>query len=148
MPALKVALVSQGILLVYFQATMWLPLGGWNGSYEFHGVPPGLYLGMGIFQVVFLLAFIREIRWLMMAGLAFYLLWLGLQLYSWWVPYIFGASDQWQEVYSRAFESHFRFLPKFGNHLPPDAMHFVLQALLVLIVITSTSVIRHRPVAA
>jgi len=86
MPPLKVALVSQVILLIYFQATMWLPLGGWNGSYEFHGVPPGLYLGMGIFQVVFLLAFIREIRWLMMAGLAFYLLWLGLQLYSWWVP--------------------------------------------------------------
>ena len=147
MPPLKVALVSQVILLIYFQATMWLPLGAWNGAFDWHGVPPG-YTAMGVAQVVFLLGFTKRLRWLMFAGLAFYLLWLGLQLYSWWIPYLFGASEQWKEVYARAFESHLRFLPKVGDHLPPDAMHFMLQALLMMVVITSVIAIRGRSEAA
>ncbi len=60
-----------------------------------------------------------------------YAVWLGLQLWTWWPPYLFGASERWSRVYERAFSKSTPILPRWGSHLPPDAMHFVLQGLLV-----------------
>jgi hypothetical protein len=62
--------------------------------------------------------------------------WLGLQIWTWWPPYVFGASAHWSEVYARAFAESTPILPRWGNHLPPDAAHFVLQVLLMGSVVT------------
>ena len=51
--------------------------------------------------------------------------WLGLQLWTWWPPYLFGASDRWSQVYARAFAESTPILPRWGNHLPPDAAYFL-----------------------
>ena len=71
--------------------------------------------------------------------------WLGLQIFSWWPPYLFGATDQWAQVYARAFAQATPILPRWGNHLPPDAMHLVLQLLLVGSVAAATiDLLHHR----
>jgi len=65
--------------------------------------------------------------WLALAATT---IWLGLQLWTWWPPYLFGASERWSQVYARAFAQSTSILPRWGSHLPPDAAHFALQVLL------------------
>lgn len=72
----------------------------------------------------------------MWVGAVGYTAWFYLQLQTWWVPYLFGASEHWQEIYHRVFAHSTKILPSFGNHLAPDAMHLVIQ-LLLLVIITS-----------
>jgi hypothetical protein len=72
----------------------------------------------------------------MWLGVAGYAGWLYLQIQTWWVPYLFGASDHWQEVYHQVFAYSTKILPSFGNHLAPDAMHLTIQ-LLLLVILTS-----------
>lgn len=73
----------------------------------------------------------------MWVGAVGYGVWLYLQIQTWWVPYLFGASEHWQEVYNRVFSHSTKILPTFGNHLAPDAMHLTIQLLLFVIVISS-----------
>jgi hypothetical protein len=68
--------------------------------------------------------------------------WLLVQLISWWPPYIFGASDSWARVYQRAFAESTRVLPKWDNHLPPDALHVALQVLLTGAVVSGLRTLR------
>ena len=80
-------------------------------------------------------------------GLAGYmqLVWLGLQLWTWRPPYLFGASEHWSQVYARAFARSTPILPRWANHLPPDALHFVLQLLLSGSVATGTMAVLRQP---
>ena len=78
----------------------------------------------------------------MWLALASYMVWLGLQLWTWWPPYLIGASEHWSQVYERAFARSTPILPRWGNHLPPDAMHVVLQALLVGVVASGLTLLR------
>lgn len=73
----------------------------------------------------------REWRWAMWLALLATTIWLGLQLWTWWPPYPFGASEHWSQVYARAFAQSTAILPRWGNHRPPDAMHVVLQVMVV-----------------
>jgi hypothetical protein len=131
------------------QMILWVPLGRWN--YQ-PCCPTGLEsLGRGTLSVAdaagalaFLLpmAFFwfgarRRQRWAMWVALLAIAIWLGLQLATWWPPYLFGASDQWARTYARAFAEATPILPRWGRHLPPDAAHFVLQVLLLGAVATS-----------
>ncbi len=63
-----------------------------------------------------------------------YIVWLALQIQTWWVNYLFGASENWQRVYRRVFSRTLKILPSFGNHLAPDAMHFLMQLLLAAVI--------------
>lgn len=48
-------------------------------------------------------------------------------------------------VYARAFAESTPILPRWGNHLPPDAAHFVLQVLLLSTVATGAmAVLRQK----
>jgi len=66
-------------------------------------------------------------------------------VWAWWPPYLFGASAHWSQVYARAFAQTTPILPRWGNHLPPDALHLVLQILLVGTVITGGIAIMRQP---
>ena len=74
--------------------------------------------------------------------------WLGLQVWTWWPPYLFGASAHWSQVYARAFAQATPILPRWGNHLPPDALHLVLQILLVGSVITGGIAMTRQPLSS
>jgi hypothetical protein len=138
----RTALAWQIALAVYMQLISWIPLGHWN--YQ-PCCAPGLELlrqgalswidavGTGAFLlplILFRLGVRWQRRWMMWFSLLAITIWLGLQLWTWWPPYVFGASQRWTEVYGRAFAGSTPILPRWGNHLPPDAMHIVLQVLL------------------
>lgn len=138
----RTALVWQIALAAYMQLISWIPLGQWN--YQ-PCCPPGLEelrrgtltvadgIGAGAFLLPVTLFWVgarREWRWAMWLAVLATAVWLGLQLFTWWPPYLFGASDRWSQVYARAFAESTPILPRWGNHLPPDAAHFSLQVLL------------------
>lgn len=152
MKYLRISFATQFLLAVYFQLITWIPLGRWN--YQPGVVPlinsPVIAPGDAGIACLFLLPFLlfslaywRNWQWLMWAGVAGYGAWLYLQIQTWWVPYLFGASDRWQEVYHRVFAYSTPLLPSFGNHLAPDAMHLVIQILLCLIVVTLITGLLH-----
>ena len=149
----RTALVWQLALAAYMQLVSWVPLGRWN--YQ-PCCPPALVLlrdgsasaadaaPLLLFVVpaaVFWVGARRKSRWTMALAVLATAIWLGLQIRSWWIAYIFGASEQWARVYARAFAQATAVLPRWGNHLPPDAMHLVLQILLVGAVVTGVRAI-------
>ncbi len=142
MDSYRTPLAWQIALAAYVQLVTWVPLGRWN--YQPCCATGLEQLRRGTLSPVdavettaFLLPLAlfwwgaraqrRWALWLSLSGIA---AWLALQLWSWWPPYIFGASDRWAAVYARAFAQSTRILPRWGNHLPPDALHLVLQVLL------------------
>ena len=154
----RTALLWQIGLAAYMQLISWFPLGRWN--YQ-PCCPPGLELlrrgtlspidavGAGAFLLpvaLFWLGARREWHWAMWLALSVAAVWLGLQLWTWWPPYLFGASDHWSQVYARAFAQSTPILPRWGDHLPPDAMHVVLQVLLAGSVATGAmALLRQSP---
>jgi hypothetical protein len=153
----RIALAWQIALAGYMQLISWVPLGRWN--YQ-PCCPPGLELlrrgtftasdalGTGAFLLplaLFWLGTRQGWRWAMWLALLVLAVWLGLQLWTWWPPYLFGASDRWSQTYARAFAHSTAILPRWGNHLPPDGVHLVLQILLSGAVVTGTmAVFRQR----
>jgi hypothetical protein len=99
---LRASLVIQILLAAYFQAILWFPLGSWNDQ-------PGkrlitlfsegqalavlaVALAMLLPVLLFALALWKRWGWLMWLGLIGYGAWAVLQIQSWWIPWIFGAS--------------------------------------------------------
>ena len=153
----QTALAWQVGLAGYMQLVSWVPLGRWN--YQ-PCCPTGLELlrsgtlslsdvvGTGGFLLpaaLFWLGARWEWRWAMWIALVGTTIWLGLQVWTWWPPYLFGASDPWAQVYARALARPTQLLPRWGDHLPPDAMHLVLQVLLAGSVATGTMAVLRRP---
>jgi hypothetical protein len=148
------ALGWQIVLAAYMQLISWIPLGRWNyqpccptdwtqvtrGTLTFADAVQVLAFVLPL--VIFWNARRRRWRWGMWIALAVYAVWLALQLVSWWVPYLLGASAHWAAVYDRAFAQETQILPRWGRHLPPDAMHLVLQVLLVAVLWTGISALR------
>ena len=156
----RTALSWQIGLAVYMQLISWIPLGRWN--YQ-PCCPTGVdqlrqgtlaasdAAGAAAFLLpvtLFWLGARREWRWPMWLSLAALAVWLGLQLATWWPPYLFGASDRWARTYARAFAESTPILPRWGSHLPPDAAHVVLQALLAGSVTSSLMALLRRQRAA
>jgi hypothetical protein len=149
MKYLRISLVFQLLLAVYFQLVNWFPLGSWNyqpgftpmfNSVNSAKIPWGDIGILGMFLLPFLLCYLayrRGWNWLMWVGSIGYIIWLYFQIQTWWIPYLFGASEQWQKIYFRVFAHSTKILPSFGNHLAPDAMHLVIQLLLIVIVTSS-----------
>jgi hypothetical protein len=148
---LRVSLVAQAILALYFQVIQWLPLGRWNFQPRFRPFAVQIARGeAGIADVLLLAAFTlplllfwfayaKQLRWLMWVGAAGYSVWLALQVKSWWIPYAFGASDAWLDVHRRVFSHSTQLLPTFGRHVPPDGLHLVLQLLLAVVVVSTVA---------
>lgn len=154
--ASRTALGWEIALAVYMQLMSWVPLGRWN--YQ-PCCAPGLEqlrrgtlsAGDGLGALAFVLPAVffwlgvrRNWRWAMALSVVALSVWLGLQLFTWWPPYVLGASERWAAVYARAFAESTPVLPRWGNHLPPDAAHFVLQVLLAGSVVSGTMAVLRR----
>jgi hypothetical protein len=142
---IRASLVLQIILAAYFQAILWFPLGSWNDQ-------PGKRLmtllgeGQALAVLGFALAMLLPVllfalgmwqRWigLIWLGLIGYGAWAVLQIQSWWVPWIFGADER--ALHNQQFlERTYKIFPASIGHPAPDAMHFVLDVLLFLTVVT------------
>jgi hypothetical protein len=80
----------------------------------------------------------------MVIALLAYVGWLVLQIMTFWIPYVQGASPRWARVHAANFAQTVQWLPTKGNHLPPDASHFVLQLLLVVAIVCTTLAARAK----
>jgi hypothetical protein len=144
MECLKPALIAQFILASYFQAILWFPLGAWNdqpGERLLAVVKSGeaplaaiTFASLILLpSLLFALAYWRRWLWLIWLCLCGNIVWLAMQIQSWWIPYVFGAdarATQNQKFLVRTY----KILPSFPNHPAPDAMHMVLDILLLFVV--------------
>lgn len=114
----------------YLQLVEWVSLFPWNDIRRGNG-QEGLDLILAVATVV--LAFGLWRRWRVVSIVAAVALagWAWLQATTWWVPYAAGASPGWARVYGRWFGETVSVLPRWGDHLPPDANHLTLHILIL-----------------
>ena len=139
----KTALTSQATLLIYFQMCMWLPLGAWNDQFSFpvqHGLQSSIGpAAIGLGTVLLVTATVLELHWLLWIGVVGHSLWFIAQATSIWPPYIMGASAGYAAMYYRVWGRTTKLLPSWGNHLAPDAMHVVIQVLLIAVLVSTVA---------
>ena len=117
-----------------------VPLGNWNRQRDElllsallhgHGIAvadPAMLAFISLPAVFCWIAYRRRSVRFAGLALAFDAAWLGMQIRSWWVPYVLGTPNGWQVTYAHGPTT--KLLPSFGNHLAPDAMHFTIHVLL------------------
>ncbi len=138
----KLAVVSQIALVLYLELIEWVNLFPWNDVRRGNG-QAGLDVAIGVLMAGAILATARRLRWAMATASALYGGWLWLQIETWWIGYIRGASPAWKRTYARFFSQTVQALPIVGDHLPPDASHLVLQLLIATaMVATATATFR------
>jgi hypothetical protein len=132
-PATRRAVAAQLLCATYLQLIEWVPLFPWNDIR--HGNHQELLDGiLACLQLAIAIGFFFHKRWAMAIGLAGYGAWLGLQLDSWWRPYLFGGRTVGPNWY---FARTYKFLPHMDHRPTPDAAHVVLQLCLLLVIITA-----------
>lgn len=150
-------IAAHALLAGYVWLALWIPLGNWNRqpgqrllTALLAGRLPGLD-DLAVLGLVTLPAVLAGLAWkrplsrrpLLGAALAVDAVWLALQIQSWWIPYVFGTHVRWQLEYAQGPTT--KVLPAFGNHVPPDAMHFTIHVLLVIAIGTGIAALRHQP---
>jgi len=139
-------ITAQLALLLYFELCVLIPLGSWNDQ---PGHSPSSSLGsivlgaaIGAAQLLLLIGTVWKIRPLLWLGLIGDGCWLLLHIKGLWMPYLLGASPQYAAMYERVFGRTTKLLPNFGSHLAPDAMHIVLDLLIIAVCVTVIRYIR------
>jgi hypothetical protein len=145
------------LLAAYLWLIAWIPLGNWNRQHEgtlLQDLRSGARMqagdwGMLAFvtlpAVLFWIAYKRNSFWFAVSALTFDVLWLVMQIQSWWVPYIFGTDRAWQLAYAKGPTT--KVLPSFGHHVAPDGMHFMIHVLLVAALVTGLAGLRQFKLA-
>ena len=140
------------LLAAYLWAVEWIPLGNWNRQkgerllvalLNGHAIASDDIFTMAFVTapaVVFWIAYTRRNVWFAFLTIILDLVWLAMQIQSWWIPYIFGARLRWQIQYAHGPTT--KVLPSFGSHVAPDGMHFVITVLLVAGITTAVYGIR------
>ena len=141
----KVSWVAQAMLAIYFQLVLWFPLGSWNAqpgkrllqlAREGQGVAvTGFAFVMFLPLLLFSIAVWRRWIWLMWIGLAGYWIWTILQIQSWWIPWAIGADERAMQN-QEFLENTYKLFSSRPGHPAPDAMHFILDMLLFVVVAT------------
>ena len=140
------------LLTAYLWLVSWIPLGNWNREREGtllqairrgRGIQAGDW-GMIAFvtlpALLFWVAYKRNSFWFALSALALDVVWLLMQIQSWWIPYLFGAKRSWRLAYAQGPTT--KVLPSFGRHVAPDGMHFLMHVLLVAALGTGIAGIR------
>src|SRR5579872_4176011 len=134
------AAIAVLVLGIYLEAVEWLDLSPWTTSFSITHGNNGqelLDIVLGVALIAMIIALWRGGRIATLACTALLGAWMWLQISSWWVSYVVGASPNWSKVYAKWFAHTTQFLPSWSNHLPPDANHFVLQLILLAALVLS-----------
>ena len=138
---LKYGLWLNWSLAIYLWLVDLISLGRWNYQTEPHLISVLINGGrLTIADISFLICVLLPAiaftigyylanKWIIGVALIADLIWLTLQILSWWVPYIFGTKKQWQINYAHLPTT--KILPSFGNHIAPDGLHTVISILLI-----------------
>jgi hypothetical protein len=116
----------------------WIPLGDWNRLAEGtmlqailsgRGIQTG-DLGMLVFVtlpgVLFWMAYYRSSFWFAVPALTLDLVWLVMQIQSWWFPYIFGTDRSWQLAHAMAATT--KVLPSFDHRTFAQESHLLVNS--------------------
>jgi hypothetical protein len=134
----KTAVFSIVLMLAYFVVDNHVDLYPWNNLVE--AQLPSTLTGVIPFSI-YAVAFWFGVRWLMLVGTVHAYVRLGLQIRQWWIPYLFGPtflhrSFEWYR--EGGYDETVRFLPEMAGRPVPDAQHVVLEALSLVVVVTTT----------
>jgi hypothetical protein len=124
------AIALQLVLLVFHQLTTALDFYPFNGvrhtkltERRVEQAVNGLLMGLPP------IGFIFHIDPLIYYGVAYYFILLSVECATWWMPYFFGASDRWLEIYLRVHSSTVGVLPGRDKRTAPNLEHLILMAL-------------------
>lgn len=134
------AVVLQVLLLFYFEVTTLVDLFPWNDLSNYSSQEKIVEATVnGIIILIGSGLFITKIKWLMGFSVVLWLVFLFMQLLTWWMPYVTGRHLQQfpRELYETHFQKTIKILPPIKNHIIPDAQHNVLQILSLAVLITS-----------
>lgn len=123
---------------VYLQVVEWIDLFPWNDVRTGNGQET-LDLMLAPLTVVLVAWMWTSRRWAQLVATLALGAWAGLQVMTWWSPYVWGASPGWKRVWTRWFADTVQVLPNDGVHLPPDANHLVLQLLILVALVLSAA---------
>jgi hypothetical protein len=79
-------------------------------------------------------------------GVAYYFVLFAVEIATWWLPYLFGPSPKWLEIYSRIHSQTLTLLPRRGTNPVPNLEHLILQLLTALT--ASVTLVAYRSVLA
>ena len=125
------AAIAIAVLGVYLQVVEWVDLGPWNTFVAGSNGQAQADILFAILTVVLVAALWRGGRVATLGAVMATGAWAVLQIATWWIPYLQGASNAWQRTYARWFADNVQVLPGDATHLPPDANHLVLQILIL-----------------
>lgn len=129
------------ILGVYLELVESVDLFPWNDVRRGNG-QASLDIILGCLFALFTFGLWRVWRGMSLVSAFALLSWLGLQLWTFWVPYLGGASEKWLRIHKRWFADTVQWLPEWPGHPPPDANHILLQMLVTAALIFSVRAAR------
>jgi hypothetical protein len=123
----------QLLLLGYHQFTTAVDLFPFNGvrftkasERRVEQAVNGLLMGLPV------VGFLFHIEGLIYYGVAYYFILLAVECATWWVPYLFGASGRWLEIYLRVHSRTIGVLPGRAGRTAPNLEHLILMMLTAL----------------
>jgi len=123
-----IAITFQLVLLLYHQLTTGIDLYPFNGvrstklaERRTEQAVNGVLMGLPVIGFVF------RIDGLIYYAVAYYFILLAVEVATWWMPYLFGASDRWLEVYLRVHSSTLGILPGRDQRTAPNLEHLILM---------------------
>src|SRR3954468_3663307 len=133
---MTIAFLGQLCLLAFHQVTTWIDLFPFNGvrytKPQERIIEAIVNLGlMSLAPIGFAMGY----ETLMRFGLVYYFVLFAIECATWWVPYAFGASKQWQEVYSRVHSRTINILPAKDGRPRPNLEHLILMVLTLVVAI-------------
>jgi hypothetical protein len=144
---IKISLMLQITIILYWEITQYVNLFPYNDvvGLDFQD-NMAASLANDLPKICIIIVFLVGLRrlknlwfpWFVGASVIYYMVFLGIQLSIWWGRYIFGASAEEIQDYNEKFGETIKILPSFGNHVPPDLQHLVLQTITLTIIIVTT----------
>jgi ATP-dependent helicase Lhr and Lhr-like helicase len=126
-------LVVLALLFAYYGLDRFLPLGAWNGQRAFLVDNGQVALDLVVLAVLAgtIVGVRFAVRPLMALGAAVLVLWCILHLETFWIPYARGVRSLRERAFHEQFLEQIQLLPRFGDHLPPDGEHLVIDLLVL-----------------
>lgn len=133
------ALASIAVLLAYLLVTNHVPLSPWN-ALSGSGQWLSSVAAVAPFGLVALAIWARHAL-AIAVGALWAVVWFGMQLVQWWVPYLFGPTPlhrSFDWYVAGGYEATLTILPVIGDRPVPDLQHLVLQVLSIVVIATTT----------
>ncbi len=135
---LRLAIALQIVHLLYNQVTTLCDLFPFNGV-RFYSRKERLTEAAwnGAIMAFPAIGYVSGVPLLMEMGLLCLLVLLCGEIATWWIPYFFGGSPKWVEIYARVHSRTISPLPRRGMNPVPNLEHLILMLLTLLTTIVS-----------